>query len=393
MLEQGYNSDLDENICSTCIDEVGISNFIINKQDSNIECCSYCDQTGAAEGFKACNFGLVVGHVFESISREWCDPANELPYQSSEGGYQGEVKDSVDLLYHLGVNVKNEKIITDIANSIDNGYWCRQDYFSLSPDKTLVYGWKSFCEFVISKSRYFFLQADNENYDPNQHDEMNPVDILKSVSSIVSEIGMFEDMLPTQELKRVRIVDDYSEATTASELGSPPLNFCNMANRMSPAGISMFYGAFDLETAVKETYEPQPEITKKAVVGNFSPTRKLRLIDLTKPFIVPSIFDENQCHRFEKSFLFDFIKDFTKPIERTDRAHVDYVPTQIVTEYFKVFLSKNGNTLIDGVIYPSSKNQGHKAIVIFADNEQCTDEESTILALHSFNSVDLQPFN
>jgi hypothetical protein len=404
MLELGYSSDLDldldldENICSTCIDEVGISNFIINNQDPNIDCCSYCNETEALEGFKACNFGLVVEHIFLSISAEWCDPAKVLPYQSAEGGYQGEVIDTEELLYYLGVNVDDEKIITDIAGCIENGYWCRQDYSSLSPNKTLVYGWKSFCEFVISKSRYFFLQAENNSYDPDQHDEMNPVDILKSVTSIISELGMFKDLLQTQELIRVRIVDDYSEAASASELGSPPLKYCTMANRMSPAGISMFYGAFDLETAVKETYEPEPEITKKAVVGHFYPTRKLKLIDLSKPFRVPSIFDEEQSHRFEKSFLFGFIEDFTKQIERAYRAHIDYVPTQIVTEYLKVFLFKNKSTLIDGVIYPSAKNQGHKAVVIFADNAQCNDEKlspdsETLLSLRSFKAVDLEPFN
>lgn len=342
--------------------------------------------------------GLVVEHIHQCLSQEWCDPANELPYQSAEGGYQGEVLDTEDLLYHLGVNVDNEQIITDIAGAIENGYWCKQDYFSLSPDKTLVYGWKSFCELVISRSRYFFLQANNEHYDPNQHDEMNPVDILKSVSSIVSELGMFEELLPTQELKRVRIVDDYSEATTAGDLGSPPLEYCKMANRMSPAGVSMFYGAFDLETAIKETYEPQPNLIKKAVVGNFFPCRKLRLIDLSKPFKVPSIFDEDQSHRFEKSFLFDFIRDFTKAIEREDRAHIDYVPTQIVTEYFRIILSNSGSSLIDGVIYPSSKNRGHKAAVIFADNSQCIDRASkgygdSLLVLQSYEAVDLQPFN
>ena len=31
----------------------------------------------------------------------------------------------------------------------------------------------------------------------------------------------------------------------------------------------------------------------------------------------------------------NFIDDFTKPIERSDRAHAEYVPTQVVTGYFR----------------------------------------------------------
>ncbi|WP_165741461.1 RES domain-containing protein, partial [Pseudoalteromonas sp. Z1A6] len=96
---------------------------------------------------------------------------------------------------------------------------------------------------------------------------------------------------------------------------------------------------------------------------------------------------------------FDFIKDFTKPIERADRVHIDYVPTQIVTEYFRHILSKKESMKVDGVIYPSSKNKRHKAVVIFADNEQCVEKDVTsrhiegLLYLDSVEKVDLTPFN
>ena len=251
----------------------------------------------------------------------------------------------------------------------------------------------------MSKSRYFFLNANNESYDQNQHDEMNPIEILDSVASIVKNLNMLKIIPTSQKIKRVRIVSNYDEATTASDLGSPPLEFCKMANRMSPAGIPMFYGAFDLETAIKETYEPESPLTKKAVVGNFYPCRPLNLIDLSQNFKIPSIFEQDQKYRFEKRFLFDFIKDFTKPIERADRVHIDYVPTQIVTEYFRHILSKDDSVKIDGVIYPSSKNIGHKAIVIFADNDQCVEKGISsgyieeLLFLDSIEKVNLTPFN
>jgi len=398
MIDQGYCSDLDENICSSCIREYGISTFIIKHADLKIVSCSYCHNTQGTKGFKACNLSLVVEYVCNSISNEWCDPANVLPYQSSEGGYQGEVLNTQELFWHLGLDVDDEQIITDITDAIENEYWCKRDYFSLSPDETLIYGWEAFCKFVINNSRYFFLQANNEDYNADQHDEMNPVDILTSVASIISNLGMFKEIQISQVIKRVRIVDEYNEATTAKELGSPPLEYCNMANRMSPAGISMFYGAFELETAIKETYDPEPKLTKKAVVGNFFPCRPLKLIDLSMRFRVPGIFDDDKSHRFEKSFLFDFIKDFTKPIERADRAHIDYVPTQIVTEYLKIILSNQSNSTIDGIIYPSSKNPNHKAVVIFAGNDQSIDKESTVndnsmLILDNYESVDLKPYN
>jgi hypothetical protein len=395
MIEQGFDSDIGTSICQDCIKEDGIKAFIIENSTTTTSTCSYCNNINV----NTCNMGLVVGYIHSCMIKEWSDPANVLPYESAEGGYQGEFSDTHDLLWQLGVNVDDETILDDITNSIEQSHWSKTSYFSLDPDQTLTYGWKSFCQFVMSKSRYFFLNAPNESYDKNQHDEMNPIEILDSVASIIKNLNMLKKLPITQKIKRVRIVDDYKEATTASDLGSPPLDFCKMANRMSPAGIPMFYGAFDLETSIKETYEPEPILTKKAVVGNFYPCRDLHVIDLSQEFKIPTIFNENQSYRFEKRFLFDFINDFTKPIERADSAHIDYVPTQIVTEYFRHILSKDNSIKIDGVIYPSSKNRGYKAVVIFADNEQCVEKGITsrytedLLFLNNYEEIDLTPFN
>ena len=331
MMEQGYDSDILKSICPDCMNEDGIKAFIIQNLARELSTCSYCNKVN----IKICKMGLVISYIHKCIIKEWSDPANVLPYESAEGGYQGEVLTTHELLWQLGVNVDDETILDDITNAIEQTHWSKTSYFSLGPDQTLTYGWKSFCQFVISKSRYFFLNAPNKSYDVNQHDEMNPIEILDAVASIIQNLKMIKVIPVTTEIKRVRIVNDYKEATTASDLGSPPLDFCNMANRMSPAGIPMFYGAFDLETSIKETFEPEPNLTKKAVAGSFYPCRDLNVIDLSQKFKVPTIFSQVRSYRFEKRFLYDFIKDFTKPIERADRAHIDYVPTQIVTEYFR----------------------------------------------------------
>lgn len=100
----------------------------------------------------------------------------------------------------------------------------------------------------------FFFKAKNSDYDKDQHDEMNPIDILDSLEYIIKDIELIRKIPCSTEIRRVRIVNPDIELSTAKELGSPPREFATMANRMSPAGISMFYGAFDIETAIKETY-------------------------------------------------------------------------------------------------------------------------------------------
>lgn len=157
------------------------------------------------------------------------------------------------------------------------------------------------------------------------------------------------------------------------ELGAPPVQYATLPNRMSPAGISMFYGAFDKKTAIAETYE-KSEKDKVAVCGRFQPTRDLLLIDLSRQEI-PSIFDEEKRYlRSKLSFLFDFINDFTKSIDRKASPHVDYVPTQIVTEYLRDQFAAADGISVDGIIYPSSKSVGKNAVVIFANSDQCCNE-------------------
>ncbi|QPK62555.1 RES domain-containing protein [Methylomonas sp. LL1] len=393
---KGYSSKEDITVCKNCFDEYGIERFIEDHQTHNT--CSYCRESGAE--VVACELDALIEHILESISYEWGHPANEcLPYESREGGWQfADVYNTWELLDEIDIGNKDGQIYEDICSSIYNQEWCQKNPFSLKQNETLMDGWHKFSDFVCNTARYVFFKAENSSYDENQHDEMNPVDILDALGSIFNKIGMVKKLSNSTLIKRVRIVNPEVELSSAKELGSPPNEFARMANRMSPAGISMFYGAFDVETAIKETYEPDQR-RKKAICGTFKLTRDLIVIDLSKKSSIPSLFDEHERHlRDEMSFLSDFISDFTKPIERTDRAHVDYVPTQIVTEYIRhIFKTADGRN-IDGVIYPSSKNKRKCAIVIFADSESCVElthegYSGAILALVDVEEHELVAFS
>ena len=174
-------------------------------------------------------------------------------------------------------------------------------------------------------------------------------------------------------------------------MGSPPADKAVFANRMSPSGIPMFYGAFDVKTALKETYETS-EDEVKAFCATFKAVRDLVVIDMSSEFEIPSLFDaERRYKRGAIKFLIDFVEDFSKPIQRSDGAHVEYVPTQIVTEYFRHLLTVN-NQRIDAVIYPSSKEKSGKAIVIFANSAQCIEPneaiQNALLVLHNVETFD-----
>ena len=53
------------------------------------------------------------------------------------------------------------------------------------------------------------------------------------------------------------------------------------------------------------------------------------------------------------------------PIARDDRIHIDYVPTQVVTEYVRSARFPDGR--LDGIRYRSSRREGGISVVLFAD--------------------------
>lgn len=390
-MEQGFSSVDDCFVCRSCIRDPGLRVFVgLHRQPGN---CSFC-----LKAVKVCPMNDVIAHVLHSLHLEWGDPNNEgLPYETREGGWQGQVYDLNELLDIVGLECP-DSIMEMIGGSIHDSGWCERDPYSLTADRTLTYGWKSFCHFIIHTARFVFYKAVNPGYDQDQHDEMNPVHILEALGSIVGRLALVETLAVGEKVFRVRIVDQDRNLSTASELGPPPHEFATMPNRMSPVGIPMFYGAFDVDTAIRETYDPGKGSGKKAVCGEFSAARSLTVIDLTHSFHVPSLFDcVKQKHRPYYRFMRDFIKDFMKPIERSEKAHADYVPTQVVTEYFRhVYRTCDGKP-IDGMIYPSSKT-GKKAIVIFTDSSGAIDvgnpvTASTLLQLDTAQDINLVAYD
>jgi len=374
-MEEGYCS-VNGTICSECFSDYGIKNFILSNANSNE--CSYCGSCDPATS--ACSFEAVAVHILNSIKCEWGDPANEgVGWESREGGWLGaNVYDTYDLIYDvLAIEVEHEEILSDLNSTIMLGQWCKKSPYSLDENDRLIYAWNSFSELVKHNSRYVFLEK-NDTASP--YDEMDPTEILNALGEIVFRLNLVKTIEKEEEIFRVRITDKGKHFKTAKDLGSPPKENAIFANRMSPAGISMFYGAFDIKTSIVETYEPEEIVTKHAICGVFSPIKKLVVIDLSEKIETPSLFDEEKREdRYALKFLQDFIDDFVKPIRRVDSAHINYVPTQIVTEYFKhIYKQTECGVKIDGIIYPSSKGEEGKCIVIFADSSQCIDQHDNI---------------
>ena len=137
----------------------------------------------------------------------------------------------------------------------------------------------------------------------------------------------------------------------------------------------MFYGAFKEETAIIEVLDinkPDQCIT----TAKFSNLKPIKLIDFSNLKWV-SLFDkENEHKRNTYVLLYQFLSDLTKPISSDGSQHIDYIPTQVVTEYLKNSFKSELNEEIHGLIYPSSKKSGFNNVVLFFDANKVTDNKN-----------------
>jgi RES domain len=144
---------------------------------------------------------------------------------------------------------------------------------------------------------------------------------------------------------------------------------------MSPPGVVMTYAAEDRDTALAETANEPGTFA----VGEFVNDRDLLILDLTRLPESPSVFAElpdsmERDPRPQLNFLHRISLEISRPIARDDRMHIEYVPTQVVTEYVRIVVRINGRK-VDGIRYTSSRGHAATAVVLFADQSNLILEE------------------
>ncbi len=200
-----------------------------------------------------------------------------------------------------------------------------------------------------------------------QSSTIPPAELLDEVAMAIENGGLIRRLPAGSQLLRARQHAPEVTLTTPAQLGSPP-PAAAAANRMSPPGISMFYGAEASQTALAEL---RPEASPcAATVGTWATARSLRYLDLVD-VEVPSIFDVvGASQRPWLLFLRGFATDVSRPTTPGGGA-VDYVPTQVVTEYVRHVLGDPDDP-VRGIRYRSAVSGG-VSWVLFVDAAGCTE--------------------
>lgn len=369
--ERGYR-DLSKNICLRHSDNEVITKLIMDNMSEAK--CDYCESLGTQDEPVAAPLDSLMDAIMVGINLFY-EPAAESGVDTSEVKLTTEY-DPEDVVYDAVSFFHSEfepgrELLADVSAALTCQVWVDRDWQRPSPDLIMQYGWDAFKSIVKHQSRFLILGLPGGDDD----NRLTAVDVFQDLVAMIRAVpGLFPVACPSPLYRgRMFATDpDISEFASAAQLGSPPHGRA-AANRMSPAGISMFYGGTELATAIAEIGAHSSYA--HAISGEFSPARELRLLDLSHLGDVPApnIFDKDQ-HRayFSLRFLQNFVKDLTLPVELDGREHIDYVPTQVFTEYLRYAFP---GERIDGLMFPSTQAAGCN-VVIFGGPEQCADKGS-----------------
>lgn len=361
--ERGWDSVDGKYVCAECFEDEAIKAVI--SQNAEERECSYCGRSSKSKPIAA-SMNCVMEEIYFGIRQEWGDPDNEgVPWESAEGGYQGNVIDSWDLLREeLELGIANEDLFHDLYHSIAHRQWCQRDFWRLLPQKELAFDWRRFRDLVKHESRFVFLK---QTARPD-HEERTPQEMLELLGGYFLEFGLVKTLPKCSRLIRARRHKKTEQLTTLGQLGPPTKSQAIASNRMSPAGIPMFYGAFAVSTAIAEVCSDPTDKRPCVTSASFVLKRSIRVIDLCDLPRVPSLFDRAKTDtRAACIFLQSFLKEFTAPVVKDGREHVDYVPTQVVTEYVRRIFRTEDNQEVHGIVYPSAVEEGGRSCVLFIE--------------------------
>lgn len=361
----------EKHICRDCVGNVHLKEYI--KKYGVMSKCSYCGNKRKSVTLKDLLENKIMNGIYFAYDEAdnclgWCD-----------GEYASQTYDTYDLIHDElagELNFRNDNIADDICDLMDDRTWCHADPYGETQDERDFYTWQSFCDLVMHRIRYLFTKG--KNIYPN-YDMSNPENILETIAGYAEMMHLIKTYKSTSKtygkVYRGRMHDADQLLDEASDFGPPPYKIA-AANRMSAEGIPIFYAAYDEQTVLNEIYDSQKEC---ATIAAFNLNRTLTLLNLDrlKSIKIPSIFDEE--NRKKRSAI-KFLKKFALYISRSikEAPAIEYVPTQIVTEYFRYVFETSDKQKVDGIIYSSAQNDGSRCVALFMDPNVFNSDESMV---------------
>lgn len=378
-----YRTKKTMHVCSDCFSDPYIQEFI--KKHEQQEVCDYCDSETEESEYRAAPTNLVLEYIEHCVPTKYRDAEDVRMSSDSRGMEAEELVAELDILSDIDGGFRDELEL--LFGKDDCNKWLPENYYNENTMcEIFVKSWSQFKNLVKRRSRFVFSQIKRDTSDMDHWEELiDPYSILQWIHGMVSEFGLISELPKESNLYRVR-PDSKEYFTGMNDVGTAPIRTATCANRMSPAGIPMFYASDHEKTAIKEVWNGKIGI--KFSIGRFKTKQSCQILDLCNLPPIPSIFKEGATldQIDALSFLRQFQTDICQPVAKSKTEHIDYVPTQIMTEYFRHIYRTSDNQSLMGISYPSA-HTGKACYVMFWGHEEDKDINPNVLKNWCSNPV------
>jgi hypothetical protein len=344
-------------VCARCIEDLDLRRWVrANAAELR------CDNCGrSAKHPIAAAFDEFVKHIECCARQEYEDAAEQAPVEGGE--YQVRWMTNRELLEMLPTISEDEAILQAVADRLTDCAWVPRALFWPSAFEALRWGWDEFARLIKHETRFLFFSPGKTGA---RDDGVVPAAImLEELGALLKEHRRVRRLRKGTLLYRVRAHAAHELLTDISDFTPPPLDLCVYPNRMSPAGIPMFYVAMDPETAIAETLSAEDRSRAVGTLATLELSSDVSVVDFAKLPRCPSIFTPNSWpgDRASLQFLHALSREFSKTVERDDRQHIEYVPTQVVTEYLRYRFRPERP--VEGLRYRSARRPGGTNLALF----------------------------
>lgn len=362
--EQGW-SFTTQFVCRACVDDYALETEIRAAEEAETN-CDFCGEGPAA------SLDVLLAGFVSGLRNEYERAIDGVSWDGREGGYQwGKQWDTWDLVEQFDSVLIGEGLLDAVRGAVHDTIWVEVNFAWRRRDEVLLESWERFCEAVRYETRYvFWRRVDLSEHESQYTGEVPPGQILDEVGLLIDRLALTRSLPPRYLMWRAQTHSSVTVDQTASRLGTVPRSKAKQANRMSPAGITMFYGAEDMRTAVREVaFGSDDDFVTSAA---FESSRESTVVDFTRLPPVPSMFDPQWgALRRPLIFLHHFVRQLSDRA-RPEFEQIDYVPTQVVTEYLlRIY---RGGDAVDGLLYASSLT-GETCVVLDVTNDRCVEQE------------------
>lgn len=366
MYESPRLSGLDKFICADCVVDEALVDLV--KDNLSASSCSYCEDISENGELISAPYNVIMERIYETIFQYYADAQDvDMPWVEKE--WLMPETNIYEVIVEFDPGWSGD-FFEDIASSSDPSLYLvghvNNDWSIECPASALSYGWSAFKEQVLFRTRYLFLSEPEDEYSSGRPDYIPISKMIDALGALCNAENLVRTIAAGTEFYRVRVNSGEITYSEFSDVGVPPKGIAS-AGRMNPAGISYFYVAYDQVTAEKEVVDTATKWT----IAKFEILREITIVDFVDLPPIPSVFSEDSYEaRQHLAFLTSLVNELTLPVSKDGREHVEYVPTQIVSEYFRYrFKAKDGKRIL-GLRYPSVKSESGINIAIFeSENE------------------------